>query len=309
MENLYVNANNTRNEGLRYEDISADIAEADHIVAYSTGYKDPEREKVREELRKNALKEFTLFNKFPGELRHKIWILAMDAEDPRLVYLLAGGRGIDKHNNYHCPAEVDIKRQVITIDGKLYRQAPSYFFVNQESRYYALQHYYIRFSVKMIGLRSNGWSVNIVQHVLMSHHDILVPCFAENQPWINADRFQLEFSGGSSQVRNMLLRLGDTYTNYQTYNLAAKLIVGLDNINTLERIYMVYQTAEGTIQNARNRQRQQGGKVLHVSVVMKLIQQRSLHERNIFPERRHKVKLYYLLVEAKKKPGVTAYGM
>lgn len=113
--------------------------------------------------------QFTLFPRLPAEIRAQIWTLAIS--EPRLIYLHPIECSTHSGGYCHCRGACD---REIQIHGDLYGQASNYFFVNRESRHYALTLCNIRFWVKaefdIFGL----WYQYKTRFFVMSPNDILV---------------------------------------------------------------------------------------------------------------------------------------
>ncbi|KAI2642236.1 hypothetical protein GGS21DRAFT_546455 [Xylaria nigripes] len=192
-------------------------------------------------VQRNVQKQFPLFPRLPTEIRRMIWSAAMENEDPRLVHMRALRCGIVGRERRGCPRGKELGR-TITIDGNRYDQAPSYFFVNHEARFMALEYYNIRFPViQEASTEFEGPIARIVNHVVMSPNDILVSWYPEVPAFIES----LEFGPQAALVRNILVspwahfQMNNCYRlNTQMLMLALQLVDQLGNVDSLEKIFM-----------------------------------------------------------------------
>lgn len=129
--------------------------------------------------------EFTLFHKLPCELRLMIWAASMT---PRLVPVGPRSEG----------------RRILYSHSKVF---PALFSVNKESRYCAIRHYTLRFTIAVTVDRSGGrhrWDCpNFVgdthrAHVLMSPDDTLGFFGWRNLNLGNRHKFRVESADGTS---------------------------------------------------------------------------------------------------------------
>ncbi|KAI1820268.1 hypothetical protein F4861DRAFT_545830 [Xylaria intraflava] len=192
----------------------------------------------------DGLAEFTPFPRLAPEIRGMVWKLAMEGEEPRLVHLRARNLGIKPFQRRGCPEDEDLDGRTITIDGAIYCQAPAYFFVNRESRYWALRHYNIRFQVAQIPIEQDENVFASLDNALMCPDDILVPWYLEEH-LRERGGFVINFSDEAALVRNILVHPWKAINpknprefDYEGYRMAVKLIKTIGNINSIEKVFV-----------------------------------------------------------------------
>ncbi|TGJ87068.1 hypothetical protein E0Z10_g1673 [Xylaria hypoxylon] len=182
----------------------------------------------------SSFKKFTLFPRFPPELRFMIWEFAMAMEKPRLVHLVARRCGIPKgRRRYGCPRSLGPK---LMIHGAKYEQVPVHFFVNRECRRFALKHYSIRFSVTQERRMTLEEPLKRVEtNIVMSPTDILVSWYPEELPWNDSSLFNLQFGPKACLVSNVM---ACPWYDLGVHTALSQILQKLGNVDAVERVFV-----------------------------------------------------------------------
>ncbi|KAI1128175.1 hypothetical protein F5Y10DRAFT_265356 [Nemania abortiva] len=188
----------------------------------------------------NHFERFTPFGRLPGELRLMVWEFA--AEEPRLVHLQARNCGIGRFKRRGCPPGSGLK---LKNGHSTYTQVPPLFFVNNESRVFAIKYYSIRFRVVQEYRPRHRESFTYSStNLVMSRNDILVSWHTDHL-WDNYRcDFSIYFGPQARFVRNLMVRPWivlperPRYTEcMQMINMIGSFMRELGNEDALERIY------------------------------------------------------------------------